>query len=698
MADAPSTIEDVNIVRNQKIMLEDFYRPSREIQEEIFNVYEKFIRFRSLREQSYKQFNGMMFSDWLQEAREKYWGYLPIGRDNDTPQFFFPETRNQINSILGNIANLKQKPKFEGVKGFDLVKSIILKSLFEAYKRSKNQKIKNFWQFLYTVINGTCIVFVGFKSREIERKRITLFNAATGETEWSTKKEEDSDVEEVICNLEDIYIPKLWEPDIQEQDEVIWRTLIKWSDFKNIFEGYSLSKFVFPGMQFADQSIFSQFLAYDVRGSDFVEVIKYFNVPKDRYMIIANGVLLNPMKEKGSTDEMISPLPWNHKQLPFAKTVFEPLDANFFYGMPLPQKVKSPQEALNRLWELALDREERSVSAPIITTDPNANEGLEFKAGRIYGVGVPVDEYKEMSVEPLSSSYWNMLGSLQNLMQRSGSGSQMMTGSKQPKSATEKSAEQQAQIIAAGVYTLFYQDLQEQVTWLAMENMIQFYTAHQVQERVGEKAFRKVLSLSDMQLAQGGMGNMEVRITDKPSTSKELKQESWFRSMVHKERVEIIECTPKMMNELRFDIKIDFETENTPETEQALFTNWANWLMQTFYPLGLVDPKKILFRATEIKGELASDYIPDSMIQQYEQDRFGTGDQNGNNQPPPQQQGQQTSPGQQQQPNPGQQAMSQVQGRTQGAYGAAKAQQNRIGKNPLTQKYGVQPVIPNAAT
>jgi hypothetical protein len=664
-------------LKGQKVLLEEYYRPSRGIQEAIFDVYEKFIRFRSLREQSYKQFNGKMFSDWLQESREKYWGYLPLSFDLDVPQFFFPETRNQINSILGKVANLRMKPKFEGVKGFDLIKSIILKSLFEAFKRTKNQKIKNFWQFLYTVINGTCVVFVGYKSRQIERKRITLFDAATGETEWDTKSEEDSDVEEVICNLEDIYIPKLWEPDIQEQDEIIWRTLMKWSDFKNTFEGYSLAKYVFPGMQFADQSIFSQFLAYDVRGSDFVEIIKYFNVPKDRYMVIANGVLLNPIKEKGKKDEIISPLPWNHKRLPFAKTVFEPLDANFFYGMPLPQKVKSPQEALNKLWELALDRETRSVSAPIITTDPNANEGLEFKAGRIYGVGVPVSEYKELQVAPLSSSYWNMIGSLQSLMQRTGAGGLSVTSSgKQPKSATEKAAEQEAQKESSGLYYLFYQDLLEQTSWLVMENMIQFYTAHKVEECVGDKTFHKVLSLTEMQLAQGGMGNMEVRIADKLSSPSELKNESWFRSLMHKERVEIIECTPKMLQELKFDIKIDFEYENTPENEQALYTNWANWLMQTFYPLGLVDPKKILFRATEIKGELASDYIPDQMISDYEQERFGF------KQVQPVQQG-----------NPMNDQASQGQGQVMGKYGAAAAQKNKIGDNPLSDKYAVPPVM-----
>lgn len=429
----------------------------------------------------------------------------------------------------------------------------------------------------------------------------------------------------------------------------------------------------------SDQSIFAQFLAYDVRGSDFVEVIKYFNVPKDRYMIIANGVLLNPVKEKGKTDEIISPLPWNHKKLPFAKSIFEPIDANFFYGMPLPQKVKSPQEALNTLWELALDREKRSVSAPIITTDPNVNEGLEFKAGRIYGVGAPVTEYKELEVAPISASYWTMLASLQNLMQRTGAGGLSVTPTgKQPRSATEKAAEMQAQKEVAGLYYLFYQDLLEQTSWLVTQNMIQFYTARKVKEIVGGKKYHEVISLIDMQLASGGIGNMEIRIADKLTSSEELKQEAWFRSMFKKERVEIIEVTPKELNQLKYDIKIDFEAEETPESEQALYTNWANWLMQMFYPLGLVDPKKVLFRATEIKGESASDYIPDQMIEQYEQERFGM-----------------VKP---QLPMPGGMPMpnaSGQQGITQGPYGPAQTQKNQMGAAaPLAQQYAVPPKMP----
>jgi len=609
--------------KEKKILLEEFYRPPREIQEKIFDVYEKYIKWRALREQSYKQFNGVRLEDWLQQSREKFWGYLPISYDLDVPQFFFPETRNQIIGILAKIANLKLKPRFEGVENFDIVKATILKDLFEYWKRKSNKKIKSFWQFLYNIINGTTIVFVGYKNLKRDVKTVTMYDPNTGKTEYKAEKIDDSDVDEIICNLEDIYIPKLWEPDIQEQEELIWRTLFKWSDFKNAFAGYTLANYVVPGMQFADTSIFKQFLAYDVQGSDFVEVIKYFNVPKDQYMIIANGVLLNPLKNKDGKEE-ICPLPWNHKKLPFAKTIFEPLDASFFYGLSLPQKVKYPQEALNKMWELLLEREIRSVSAPIITNDPNIEMGLEFKPGRIYQVGTDVNQYKELLVSPSSSSYWNSLMSLQGIISRTASGGvSPIIPSRQPRSATEKAAEETKMRETMGLHYLFYEDLLEQIAWLVIQNMIQFYTAEKTEKIMGEKKFHKILSLIDVQLTQGGMGNREIRITPTPVDSEELRKEAWYRSLFKKEKVEIIEVSPQALRQMKFDIKIDFEEDTSPEGEKVLFLDYIMTLVKLFGQYGILDPRKMLYRTAEKFGENIADIIPDALISNYERERFG---------------------------------------------------------------------------
>lgn len=618
-------MEGYNNVKEQK-KLEDFYKPSEEVMEEIFKVYDKFLKWRSLRDQTYKQFNNDNAIGYWSDARQKFWGFLPLSYDTETPQFFFPETRNQIVNVLAKIANLRMKPTFEGVEGFDLVKATVLKDLFEYWRRGSNRKISNFWQFLYTIINGTVVVFTAYNSKVRKVKNITMHDPESGVTEFKEERLDDSDVEDIICNLEDIYIPKPWEPDIQQQGELIWRTLFKWADFKDAFKGYELQGYVIPGMQFSDQSIFSDFLSYDVRGADFVEVIKYFNADKDQYMIIANGVLLNPIKEKkdGKEQHVVSPLPWNHKKLPFSKTIYEPIDSTFFWGMPLAQKVKSPQEALNKMWELMLAREERAISVPIITNDPSVELGLEFKPGNVYQVQADVNQYRELKMDPTTGSFWNALTALQGIIGRTAQGGAGMTlPSKQPRSATENAQNAQMQKENSGLYFMFYQDLLEQKTWLTIQNMIQFYTAHKTEKVLGDRKFHKILSLTEVKLFGGGIGNRELRITDTPEKPMELRRESYLRSLLKKERVEIIEVSPKAMRQLRFDIKINFEVENSPETERALYLDYITTISKLFGQTGLLSMKKMLYRTVEKFGESISDVVDEKVVMDYESERFG---------------------------------------------------------------------------
>jgi hypothetical protein len=613
--------------KEEKYLLEDVYRPPQETMEFIFDIYDKYIKWRALRNQPYKQFNNQTLIDWLDDARKKFWGTMPLSYDAETPAFMMPDTRNQIIAILAKIANLRMKARFDGVEGFDAMKAVVLKDLVEYWKRGANRKLANFWQFLYNVENGTVVVFTAFKNRVRNVKNIKMYDPQSGETKYTEQELDESDVEDEIINLEDLYLPKIWEPDIQKQEEVIVRTLLKWSDFKDAFKGYANVDWVIPGSQFSDASIFADFLSYDVRGGDFVEVLRYFNAPKDQYAIIANGVLLNPLKVKKGKEETeeIAPLPWNHKKLPFSKTIFEPLDANFFYGVPLAHKVKSPQEAVNKMMELLLDRERRAIAAPIITNDPTAEEGLEFKAGRIYQVNTDVNQYKELPISGSGASIWNTINTLQNIIAATGSGGigAPLLPSRQPKSATEKAQLAQQQRETAGLYYLFYQDLLEQKTWLALKNMIQFYTATKTEKILGSRKFHKILSLSEIDLLEGGIGNRELRITDHPLKPQELYKESYMRSLFKKERVEIIEVTPKALQCLQFDIKITFEMEESPENERLIFLDFITRLINMFGQSGLLSQKKMLYRTIEKFGESVSDFVDEKIVSDYEKERFG---------------------------------------------------------------------------
>lgn len=608
--------------------LEEVYHPSQEVQDEIFEIYTKYLKWRSYKTQLYKQFNNQTLDNYLMDSRQKFWGYLPISDDVDTPQFFFPETRNQIIKILSQIAALKPKASFEGVENFDIIKATVLGDLFEYWRRKSNRKIQNFWQYLYNIINGTVIVYTAYRSNVREVKNVTMYNSETGETKYTVDTLDTSDVEDMIVNLEDIFIPKMWQPDIQEQGELIWRVIMRYDDFKFMYKGYKNVDLVRPGAQFSDQSIFYDFLPFNIRTSDYVEVIKYFNSQEDEYAILANGVLLNSIMVSDETgegqEEELAPLPWNHKQLPFSKTIFEPLDANFFFGMPLAQKVKSPQEALNMLWELMLERETRAVNVPIITNDPSVEMGIEFKPGRVYQVQGDPNSYKELQMNPTSGSFWNALTALDGMVQNTGSGGGgPISPSIQPRSARENMLNAQQQQQVGGIYNIFYQDLLEQKSWLTIKNMIQFYTSGKVKKILGEREFNKIITLTNTMLRAGGIGNREIRVTNKPVDPDILQKESYFRSLLRKERVEIIEVTPEALNALNFDIKMQFEQENSPESERFLFLDYITTVFKLFGQSGIISPKKAFFRISEKFNENPSDLVEDNVLMDYEQERFG---------------------------------------------------------------------------
>lgn len=82
----------------------------------------------------------------------------------------------------------------------------------------------------------------------------------------------------------------------------------------------------------------------DVDKSDYVELLHYYNKAEDRYVVVANDVLIKDI-----------PLPYKHKQLPFIKIdAYEVLHQ--FYGIGIPDKLFNIQSEEEILKNLVYDR------------------------------------------------------------------------------------------------------------------------------------------------------------------------------------------------------------------------------------------------------------------------------------------------------------------------------------------------------
>lgn len=82
----------------------------------------------------------------------------------------------------------------------------------------------------------------------------------------------------------------------------------------------------------------------DVEADDYVQLLQYYNKAEDKYVVIANDVVIKDM-----------PLPYEHKQLPFEKIDMVKV-LNQFYGAGIPDKVYAIQSEEEILKNLTYDR------------------------------------------------------------------------------------------------------------------------------------------------------------------------------------------------------------------------------------------------------------------------------------------------------------------------------------------------------
>jgi len=603
-----------NTEQESKIKLEDLYKPSAAELDFIADVYQKYYKWRNNQNTSWKQFEGLTIKQYISEAREKFNGFLPINSllDKKRPKFFSNEFRMSVEKVALYVANLVQNPKFSGVEGLDPALATFLNALLKYIRRGAYWKILDTYHFMQTIIDGTGIVFVSWTPKRRKLKNILEYDLTTGEIEFEEKEYIDDEITEVWVDPLDFFVPKIWEINIQEQKECIWRQIMTWSDFKRRYGHFPLSKYVYPGIRLAEQSIYSEFLDKALFTSDKIEVVQYFNSEEDEYGIIANGVLINPLSAKQRKSK-ISPLPWNHKSLPFAKTIYRLTSPALFWGVSLVMSAKDEVSAKNELIEMALDRITRATNPPVITTDTTVPNNLELESGKLY---VSRGTWQELQMNPLDPNVWNMQMVIDNQLQKDVTPMTFPTPpTRQPRSASEVLAQQQRELGSFQLQKTFYQDLIEQKVWLEIQNALQFLTAERARKIVGEQTFEKTLYVENIQ-TPNGLSDVILRIkeSEQISSSEDLAFQSVVASINKKRRIEIIEISINVLKNLKFDVEITFDTENTPAIRKAMFLEFIQTISQMFPQL--LDQRKALVRLFEVWNENPADYLLDDIWQQ----------------------------------------------------------------------------------
>lgn len=261
-------------------------------------------------------------------------------------------------------------------------------------KRVNNQQYKND-TFDEAITRGTSIPFVGWVNKTTVKEKLVVGQKLKKEIEkWKKEKAEEREAmmdsvmkemrpmtkKETIVEYDDIaYIPTdLFEIYVDEAArelqgianpamDIIWRQLVPVetlkAEYRNSTDPYVIKKNIdriVPAEEseaaYGTETPFFR-KPSDITNSRMVELIRYWNRITNKYVVIANDVLLRD-----------AIMPFNHGQLPFVRHRYL-IWKDHFYGLGLPAILEGLQSEDEFLTNQMLDQLKINLNPPM-TIDP----------------------------------------------------------------------------------------------------------------------------------------------------------------------------------------------------------------------------------------------------------------------------------------------------------------------------------------
>lgn len=602
----------------EKITLENLRTPTELELQVMSEDLSTFYKYRNFREGPFDQLQGYNLEDYLLTSRRLLWN-TDITKSEDLRDlnldFSIPFIRKEVMQFLGRITGQSFKGRFDG-DNLDIFGTRVLNAIYEKWRFKNNDKVEKFWEVLYGLTNGTLCKFIGYNNATMTKRYLTSYDTNGGEGKMRTKQMPYwNDVWSEVVPLEDIYLKKIYERNIQKQGDLIWKTDMDWKAFKAEFKNFDNAEYVYPGNQLAEDSLYFKMIeGMGITAGDKIQLIKRYNILDDNFTISANGVWLNPIGK--GTKQVRSPIPFTHKQMPFVWSIADPIDEKFAYGLSLPFKIKEGHKILNVGTTMLVEREIRAINPPVLSSDFEAPK-LIFGTNAVVPVN-DISAYKEMKISEPSSQFFSMMNTMQGYMsdQAQGGGLAAMTPSKQPKSAKEIIALENLKQQTLGVAnTMFYNTLYQEML-LVIKTALQFYTVDKYKKV--DSRISRLLKIPNTHLTSGGIGNLEVRIVKKKQDDINTFFEAIHKTIVDGKMTEIIEAPINVIQDLEFEINtIDIEPESADKMEKATFFEQViKPMIEVYVPQGVADLGKVYMRHLEKLGEHPADYSSDKVLPQ----------------------------------------------------------------------------------
>lgn len=357
----------------------EVFKPSTKELDVVQKTFTSFRRSQQDRDRSFTYFDGMTLVSMIEDSVERFNTnlYLREGMEDWQSGFNDGFIRTKVLSVVGKL--VEQLPIATAIpRGEeDFLRAQIITDLYQYTEEMDDYENTMAMFILELIVKGTAI---GYEDIEYKKKKI---RTVKGIGDAMTVNEETIKTVKFyseIVPLEEYYPASIGIMGVENQPYCFRRKVMDIGDFQDKYGHYKKAALVTgaPSQQIVTGAVpyYIDFLSTNlVQGS--VEVLWLFDVMNDQFVMIANGIWINPLSDK----EIVQPLPWNHKDSPFYSAINEPYGV-FFYGKSLPNRLSSMQDVLNVLQNMMMDQSFLSIFTPILTAGFDGFEDDYLRPGR----------------------------------------------------------------------------------------------------------------------------------------------------------------------------------------------------------------------------------------------------------------------------------------------------------------------------
>jgi len=586
----------------------------------VSDVYTRFRRSADDRNRNFEYFDGINLIDYIDDSVRRFnTNYDEREYIEDwQARIHDPFTRTKVLAVLGKVNSVLPIASFKGRGDEDVRKGVLLTNLYEYAEEMEEYDEFMLHMLLEAIVKGTAIGYEGVVRKERKLRNVKGTGdkiTVTEDTEITTR------LPGSIVPLEEFYPSSVGIRTISKMPYCFRRFVLPYASFLQDWNMYDKHKFVQPKRRHAQDEECPYYLDYmsDTVQEGEVELIQFYDKDNDQFVIMANGVWLNPIKDKDEK-ECISPLPFNHKELPFWEIKFD-FFGDFFYGKSLPDRLKSMQDVLNVLTNMLLDQSFLTIFPPLLTNGFDSIEEDYLRPGRrtpIDTQGLPISQaFQKLDLGTPSGWHQYILEYTRKIMEQSSldSVSSGTAGVGGRTTAQEIRTAAEGVTAVLGIFGRMVNHGLKRKAMLKGANILQFWTdpkspmIRRVLSETGPQKFGKVFNtfkLDGAVLTGGKRGTKVIEFyankSDQP-TKKELEARSIINQAESGTKTEIVALPGEYIRNFMFDVEMvtNPKKEASKEIEQALQLEKVRVYM-SFFPQ-LVDVAELAAATAEKMGD-----------------------------------------------------------------------------------------------